>query len=153
MSELANRPIQRSSDHSCRSRDILEGARVSIWDKDYSGVLDFLTEIRGEGVQDLRAYLHDGPGRLSEALRRVRINDVNAYSVELFEAQSKNELLNSFALIFVPETYEVFTDATSRYGKEITMSKARPLFKRSKAPGARLLSPLLLERGFANTRS
>ena len=95
---------------SSRFRGIFDTARVALWQQDFSDVSQLLEDIRAEGVSDLRAYLRDRPERLAEAVRRVRVNDVNPFAVELFEAGRKEALLASLSNIFLPETEPIFIE-------------------------------------------
>jgi len=93
-----------------RYRRVVENVRVALWEEDFSDVLDLLDRLRAAGVVDLRSYFRDRPRQLEEAIRLVRINDVNDYTQELFEADRKEGLLASLADIFLPETTSVFLD-------------------------------------------
>jgi len=93
-----------------RYREIFDAAPVSLWDEDFSGVASFLDRLRGEGVADLRAYLTSHPETIQEAIRRVRIIDVNAYTLDLFEVDRKQGLLHSLTEIFLPDTMPIFVD-------------------------------------------
>ncbi|WP_077966472.1 PAS domain S-box protein [Ensifer adhaerens] len=93
-----------------RFRDIFEYAGVAVWEQDFSGVSELLHAFRSEGVEDLRAYLATYPDRLDEAIASVRIVDVNPFTVELFEAAEKDELLRSLSNVFLPETAPIFLE-------------------------------------------
>ena len=100
----------RLRESEARYRGIFENARVAVWEEDFSAVADLLDDIRAEGVSDLRQYLRARPARLVEAVRRVRLVDVNQFTVELFEAKDKTALLGSLADIFLPETQPIFVE-------------------------------------------
>jgi PAS domain S-box-containing protein len=93
-----------------RFRDIFEGARVALWDEDFSQVLALLDELRVAGITDMRAYFAQHPERLREAVEGVRLLDVNRYALELFEADRKAELLTSLTQVFLPASRSVFVD-------------------------------------------
>jgi PAS domain S-box-containing protein len=101
---------QRLRNSEARYRGIFQSARVGVWEEDFSSVADMLDAMRAEGVEDLREYFAARPDRLSEAIARVRILNVNDYTVELFEADGKEPLLNSLADVFLPETDSVFVE-------------------------------------------
>lgn len=105
-----HRTEERISASEARYRGIFENARVAVWEEDFSGVIDLLDEIRAQGVSDLRSYFRTRADRLAEAIRRVRVNDVNSFAVELFEADGKETLLRSLSDIFLPETEAVFVE-------------------------------------------
>jgi PAS domain S-box-containing protein len=93
-----------------RYREIFDSAPVSLWDEDFSAVAAFLDRLRAEGVIDLRAHLMAHPEHLEEAIRRVRIIDVNAFTLDLFEVERKQDLLNTLSGILLPDTAAAFID-------------------------------------------
>jgi len=93
-----------------RYREIFDSASVSLWDEDFSGVAAFLDELRAQGVGDLRAYLNANPDQVQHALQRVKILDVNAFTLDLFEVDHKQDLLQSLADVLLPETASIFID-------------------------------------------
>lgn len=93
-----------------RYRRIFEGARVALWDQDFSPLLDRLDQLRSQGVTDLRAFFEARPNELAEAVALVHVRDVNDYAVELFEAESKADLLGALGATFLPETQPVFLE-------------------------------------------
>jgi PAS domain S-box-containing protein len=99
---------QKADNSDQRYREIFDDAHVALWVVDFSDVVNLLDEIRAAGVHDLRSHLQENPEIVREALRRLRVLDVNAYAVEMFEAENKAALLNSLADIFLPETEEAF---------------------------------------------
>lgn len=104
------RTEKRVSASEARYRGIFENARVAVWEEDFSAVVDLLDEIRAEGIGDLRSYFRARPDRLAQAIRRVRVNEVNDFTIELFEAERKETLLGSLADIFLPETEPIFLE-------------------------------------------
>jgi PAS domain S-box-containing protein len=93
-----------------RYREIFDAAPVSLWDGDFCSVAAFLDGLRAEGVGDLRSYLASHPEQLQEAIRRVKVIDVNRFTCNLFEADHKQDLLNSRIALFLPETSSIFID-------------------------------------------
>lgn len=91
-----------------RFRGIFQKARVALWDEDFSPVLELLDRLRAEGVRDLRRYFHEHPRQLTEAIELVRLNDVNEFTLGLFEADRKADLLRSLASVFLPESEATF---------------------------------------------
>lgn len=101
---------RRMRDSEARYREIFNNVQAAVWEEDFSEVAALLEDFRAGGVTDLRAYLQAHPDRLSEAVHRVRIRDVNAFAVELFEAERKEALLSSLADVFLPETAPTFIE-------------------------------------------
>jgi PAS domain S-box-containing protein len=101
---------QRIRNSEARHRQIFDTVRVSVWEQDFSETAALLGTIRAEGVSDLRAYFQARPDRLAEAVRRIRIKDVNAYSLDLFEADCKETLVDSLAVIASPDNSAIFIE-------------------------------------------
>jgi PAS domain S-box-containing protein len=95
---------------SARYRGFFQRAPVALWDEDFSAVIGMLDTLRRSGVTDLRGYFEANPALLSHAIDLVRLNDVNEFTVELFEADEKQGLLRSLANVFLPETEAMFLE-------------------------------------------
>lgn len=128
----ANTSKQPYRESEARFREIFENAGVAVWEQDFSGVCDLLDQLRSEGVEDLRAHLKAHPNRLNEAIAQVRIVDVNPFTVELFEAKEKDELLRSLSNVFLPETAPIFLEelmalwqGQRRFGSEAVVQTLR----------------------------
>jgi PAS domain S-box-containing protein len=93
-----------------RYREIFDAAPVSLWDEDFSAVAAFLDQLRAEGVIDLRAHLMAHPEHVEEAVRRVRIIDVNAFTLALFEAERNQDLQDALSGILLPDAAAAFID-------------------------------------------
>ena len=93
-----------------RYRNIFQTTGVSIWEEDFSEVKAAIDEFKARGVRDFRQYLVEHPEFVEQAMGMVKIVDVNNATVNLFEAQTKDELLASLHKVFMPETAEVFVE-------------------------------------------
>jgi|GEM_PF-3423623 len=85
-----------------RAHSFFENAGVSLWDEDFSAVVNRLDEFRAAGVTDLRSHLARNPDLVRELLDLVVIRDVNNFTVKLFGAPDKETLLRSLASVFPP---------------------------------------------------
>jgi PAS domain S-box-containing protein len=97
-------------DRERRYREIFDAAAVSIWEEDFSAVKTAIEELTASGIGDIRAYFDEHPQFVRQALRAVRIVDVNPQSLTLFGADTKEDLMASLDRIFLPETLEVFRE-------------------------------------------
>jgi PAS domain S-box-containing protein len=101
---------ERIRDSEVRYRGLFDNAPIAVWEEDLSAVLDLLDEIRADGVSDPHAWFGARPDRLAEAIRRVRVTDVNDFSLAMFDTRRKEALLGSIADVFLPETEPVFIE-------------------------------------------
>ncbi|HJT21134.1 MAG TPA: PAS domain S-box protein [Nitrospira sp.] len=91
-----------------RYQYIFETVGVAIFEEDWTAVCRFLGDLRAGGVTDLREHLEKHPGLVMDALQRIKITDVNGYTLHLFKAKSKVDVLGALDRIFVPQTVDVF---------------------------------------------
>ena len=101
---------QRIQRDEARYRGIFENARVALWEEDFSAVMALLEDLRRSGVTDIRGHFQANPELLAKAVAAVRILDVNSYALELFGAGRKDELVDSLAQVFLPETRSIFLE-------------------------------------------
>lgn len=82
-----------------RYRRLFEGSPISLWEEDFSAVKAEIDRLREEeDVEDFRAYFRANPHKVKELVSTVRVLDVNARSVELFNASGKEQLLGPYKL-------------------------------------------------------
>jgi PAS domain S-box-containing protein len=94
-----------------RYRYIFQSTGVSIWEQDFSRVKDAIDDLKARGVPDFREYCAAHPEFVERAIAMVKIADVNDATVELFAAESRDEILASLHRIALPETAESFVGA------------------------------------------
>jgi diguanylate cyclase (GGDEF)-like protein/PAS domain S-box-containing protein len=66
--------------------------------------------LRAAGIVDLSAYFDAHPGLVVENATRVKILDVNKATLEMFQAQSKTELLADLSKVLGPESLIPFKE-------------------------------------------
>ena len=93
-----------------RYRTIFNTTPVSIWEEDFSFVEEVLTDLESQGVTDLRAYMDEHPGFITRIIQKIEIKDVNAETLTMFGAGSKEELLGSLDKITTPRTRAFMRD-------------------------------------------
>ena len=93
-----------------RYRYIFDSTGVAIAEEDYSLVKAAIEDLKSSGVREFREYFAAHPEFVRQAIKMVRIVDLNNAAVKLFAAESKEELLASVRKVFVPETREVFVE-------------------------------------------
>ena len=91
-------------------RSLFENSPVSLWEEDFSVVKQFLDELREQGVQSLKDFLFENPVTVENCIAMIRVLDVNQKTLEMFGAQSKNQLLNNLNIIFRDEMRNIFRE-------------------------------------------
>ncbi len=91
-------------------RNLFNQVPVSIWVEDFSEVKQLLNKLRDQGIDDLRLYFDNHPEFVQHCASQVNIVDVNAATLELFGADSKDGILKNLDAIFTDESYEAFQE-------------------------------------------
>lgn len=89
-----------------RYRSIFESVPVSIWEQDLLALYDMLEDLRTNGVTDLMEYLNLHPEFVEQAVKSIKILDVNEASLKIYDAESKVQLLTSLDKIFNLESLD-----------------------------------------------
>jgi len=99
--------LQKSEE---RYRGLFEDSPISLWEEDFSRIKDYIDTLKKDGVTDSRAYFRDNPEVVRECMQLVKVCDVNKATLEIYEAQSKEELFKNLGRVFSDETVPIFTD-------------------------------------------
>lgn len=86
------------SQSEARYRLLFENSPVALWEQDFSRIKASLDELKAEGIADLEAYLTAHPAEVIKLWGLLRTLDVNRTAVELYEADSKEDLLNGLPI-------------------------------------------------------
>jgi diguanylate cyclase (GGDEF)-like protein len=84
-------------------KSLFEYAPISLWEEDYSGIREFLEELRLQGVTDLERYLDEHPDDIDRSLSLIHVTRVNRETLNMFGAKSEAELLSNLNIIFRAE--------------------------------------------------
>jgi diguanylate cyclase (GGDEF)-like protein/PAS domain S-box-containing protein len=111
--ELESRVSARTAELSrseARFRALFEHTPLSIWEEDFSAVRQNIEALRVSGVVDLATYFDMHPEAVAENAARVKIVDVNKATLEMFQAESKPELLADLSKVLGPESLTPFKE-------------------------------------------
>ena len=100
---VAARTAELSSSEA-RFRSLFEHAPVSIWEEDFSAARQYIDDLRRAGVVDFAAYFDAHPEAVAENAARVKIVDVNRATLEIYQAESKAQLLADLSKVLGPES-------------------------------------------------
>lgn len=103
--QLAEEKVRESE---TRYRYIFENTPVSIWEEDFSAARKMVLDLREEIGPDPDSYFRANPDVLQNLLKEVIIIDVNAATLALVEAASKEEIKRGLQQIFIEESTDVF---------------------------------------------
>ena len=78
-------------------------APISLWEEDYSGIKRFFDELHSRGITDLNMHFDKHPDELDACMKRIRVVHVNNETLQMFGANSEEELLNNLDKVFHDE--------------------------------------------------
>jgi len=92
------------------ARDLFEHSPVSLWVEDFSAVKRLLDDVRAQGIRDFKTFIKVHPEFVSRCMQEIRVIDVNQHTLEMFGAESKDELLHNIGRVFRGEMHDSFAD-------------------------------------------
>ncbi|MCK9310406.1 MAG: histidine kinase, partial [Candidatus Cloacimonetes bacterium] len=99
-------------------RMLFDQSPVSLWVEDFSTVMESLTQLKKQGVTDLRAHFHTYPDQFMECIKKLKVVDVNNTSLWLFKAKTKKELLDNLHLVFKDEAQDCLMESVIALGED-----------------------------------
>ena len=90
MEETARSRVELSEIHY---RNLFLYSPIAMWEEDFSEASAWLSVLKASGVRDLRRYFAKKPEDLDYALSLILVRDANHAAAELFEAESREELI------------------------------------------------------------
>jgi PAS domain S-box-containing protein len=76
-----------------RFRSLFDDSPISLWEEDFSAVKRRLDDLRSGGVTDFDAFLREHPEVVTECIALVQVLDVNKATLNLYGAESKEDLI------------------------------------------------------------
>ncbi|MDN4121464.1 sensor domain-containing diguanylate cyclase [Alcaligenes endophyticus] len=92
------------------ARSLFQHAPISLWVEDFSAIKLTLEELRGHGITDLRTFTDVHPEFIDRCMTQIRVLDVNNYTLDLFQARTKADLLAGLPNIFRREMRDSFRE-------------------------------------------
>ncbi len=95
-----------------RYYNIFNGSDISLTEEDVGAIKEEVLRLKKEGItgNSLRAYLVTNPGRTEKLASSIKILDVNEWTLKLFDASSKEEMIQNYYRTFTDESLDVFID-------------------------------------------
>lgn len=91
-----------------RIKSLFEASPISLWEEDYSAIKSYFDSLRASGVTELEDYLAAHPEAALYCAGLIKVLNVNQRTLDLFGAQSKQELINNLGQVFRDEMGEHF---------------------------------------------
>ncbi|APW43427.1 sensor domain-containing diguanylate cyclase [Rhodoferax saidenbachensis] len=85
---------------------LFESAPISLWLEDYSALKSLFDSWRAQGVTDLEAHLRASPERAQQCSRCYQVLKVNQKTLQVFAAESQQELLSRLSEVFRDDMFE-----------------------------------------------
>lgn len=98
-----------------RYREIFNNSSVALWEMDYSDVKDYVDELIEEGHINVTEYISQDPERMQKLLSKIEFLNVNDTTLNLFEADSREDLFNRFDRVITPDSNESFLRCIETY--------------------------------------
>src|SRR5271157_134024 len=100
-----------TEDLESRYTELFQLVPVSIWVDDFSELKVFLDDLQANSVSDFNEYFSEHPDRIFDVIRTIHVVDVNEYTIMMYEARDKTEMLGSLEKVFTQESLTTFKDA------------------------------------------
>lgn len=101
---------RRARDSARHARSLFQQAPVSLWVEDFSTIRLLLEELRSHGITDLRTFTDVHPEFVERCMAEIKVLDVNQYTLDMFKADSKKELLTRLPDVFREEMIPSFRE-------------------------------------------
>ena len=93
-----------------RYRGFFNDSPVSLWEEDYSGVMEYMKGLHDSGVKDMRSYFDDHPEEVAKCAELAKILDVNPAALKIYEAPNKEDLIRNLNDVFTEESLGIFKE-------------------------------------------
>jgi PAS domain S-box-containing protein len=103
------RELERRKQAEARYRSLFENSPVAVWEVDLSEAKEYVEGLKTE-VDDIEGYLDENPDEVELMLGKVEELDVNENALDYYEAETKEELINSADSLMTEETREVYEE-------------------------------------------
>ena len=91
--------LQKSKTHY---QALFEDSPISLWQEDLTDLRAYLKKLQDAGVRDVRAYFEAHPEEMRQCADLIRVVDINRATLEIYEADSKEQILEEYRVDFFP---------------------------------------------------
>lgn len=79
---------------------LFDFAPISLWEQDFSPIKKIFDDLRRQGVESLGEYLDAHPEFIDECMGKISVLSINRRTVEMFKADSKEQMLKNLDKVF-----------------------------------------------------
>ncbi|TAG70993.1 MAG: PAS domain-containing protein, partial [Burkholderiales bacterium] len=83
---------------------------ISLWVNDFSEIRAMLENLRAQGIDDFRTFMNVHPDFVQQCIAALRTVDVNAQTLTMFGAKTKEDLLSRLSEVFRDEMADTFRE-------------------------------------------
>ena len=138
-----------------RLESMFEYSPISIWEEDFSSVKIELDKLKAGGVTDFRKFILNSPEKIEELVSLINVVSINETSIQIFETNSKEEILNNLTHFFSISnaTINVFSEELIALAEGRTQFEGETQIMTLNGEKKNLLLTLTVMPGFENTLS
>jgi PAS domain S-box-containing protein len=134
-----------------RYHTMFKDSPVSLWDEDFSDVKRNLEHLRDSGVMDFRNYFQEHPEEITNYTKMVKIVDVNTATLDMYQAESKEEILAGLSTVFSQESYDAFREGLVAIAESKTLFETEAITRTLKGNKNNILLRWSVVPGFENS--
>ncbi|MFA5297722.1 MAG: PAS domain S-box protein, partial [Lutibacter sp.] len=86
-----------------------EQAPIALWVEDFSKPRLYLEKLAKENNTDIKSVISENPKYIKKLIELIEIKDINNAALELYNASSKQELLQNLKFVFPKKAYKGFS--------------------------------------------
>lgn len=79
---------------------LFEESPIPIWEEDFSEIKLHIESLKEKGISNIGSYFTENPEEIESCFNKLKVINVNQAAVELNEAKSKDQLLESYKNFF-----------------------------------------------------
>lgn len=103
----AEKALKESQDNYYR---LFEYSAIPIWKQDYSELKKYFDKLKSSGVNDFRAYFDLHKEDVNHLVYLTKVVEINQKSVELFNAESKDDVIKNKLFYYNEESLDIFRE-------------------------------------------
>jgi len=101
---------REARDNARYAQSLFQYAPVSLWVEDFSQIKRLLEDLRERGITDFRTFTDVHPEFVERCMAEIKVLDINQYTLGMFKANSKADLLSNLAHVFREEMIPSFRE-------------------------------------------